>query len=871
VRAWRIKVNSGFLSDEDYNVIRGDESPNKKSTKPKEITCAQCRQSRICTNSKLSVWGQGKKKIMFVLDNPSEKEDQARMPFRGEYGKILREELEHDTGLNFEKDVWTVYAVRCRGKVDALSVGACRNRLHDDIRELDPAVIVPFGYWAMMAVSGDILNNSTSGKNSGDWAGEVIPDQRWLKYIVPTWEPFWLNLLDRIPDPVYRKQMVLHIKKAIELAKENKPIKKCNDEKRINIIYEVNKAIELIEKFIESPPEYMAFDYETTGRKPYREGHRIYSAAISNGIQSWAFPFFKDESFQSTWKKLLRHRKIKWIAHNAKFEWIWTKVIEGYWPRNIEADTMLGAKVFNNNRRVGLKPLVYCRYGITYNDEVDDYLTTPTKEESMYGANGFNLIDQADPEKVLKYNAFDPLYTFWLYRDFQTDIMKRLQKGYNFFTKSSIQLARAEVNGMLIDVEGVEREKQKINKLQDKLLKEMIQEADENGWDKSKPFRPSASADISHLLYDLMGHKPDKFTKTGASTDKNTLEKIDEPIVKKILEWKKFDKLGGTYLDGTAREAVNGKINPFFNLHTVTTYRSSSDSPNFQNFPKRDKLVSTIIRSLLMPHPGQRLVEYDYKGIEVCVSACYNKDPNLIKYIKDPTTDMHRDTGEELFLYKRGELPKELRQVAKNAFVFPEFYGSYFEQCAKNLWNDISKDEQRRLGEVGGIRNLFDFTEHVQQIEKDFWDRRFPVYKQWKKDIYNFYLKNGYVDSYTGFRYFGPMKKNEACNYAIQGSAFHCLLRTFSILSEKIEKEKLRSKMVGQIHDSAIPSVHPDEEQYLDSIMWYEGTQTIREEWDWIIVPLNIEKSFGEIDGNWASMKEAGLLNEKVPIIEYWK
>ena len=52
--------------------------------------------------------------------------------------------------------------------------------------------------------------------------------------------------------------------------------------------------------------------------------------------------------------------------------------------------------------------------------------------------------------------------------------------------------------------------------------------------------------------------------------------------------------------------------------------------------------------------------------------------------------------------------------------------------------------------------------------------------------------------------------------------------------------------------------------------MWYEGTQKIREDWDWIIVPLQIEKSFSEIDGNWANMTEAGLLDEQVPIIKAW-
>lgn len=862
---------AGFLDDVDVQIMRGDENVNKKTTVRSVLTCALCSEKCIGKHRKLPVWGQGKKRILFVLDTPSIAEAEAGKPWRGDYGKAVREELEHDLQIDFEKDCWTVFAVRCKRtdkSPNAADTAACRKRLHADIENLNPAVIVPFGYWAMIGVSGDILSNKLTGKGSGDWAGAVIPDQRWLKWIVPTWETFWLNLFDRIPDPVYRMQMVDHIKKAIELSEKKIPVKSRNDEKRINVIYDEKEAVTLIEKLIETAPEYLTFDYETTGRKPYRAGHRIYSAALSNGKQAWAFPFFDSAEFRQVWRRLMRHPRIKWIAHNAKFEWIWTKVILKYWPKNLAADTMLGAKVINNNQRVGLKSLVYCNFGVAgYDDAVEKYLETPSKEEAIYGSNGFNLIDQAPVEKVLEYNAYDTLYTFWLWELWEKELIKKLQVGYKFFSQSSIHLARAEVNGMLIDLPGVEIEKRKIQGRQEQLLEEMQAIALENGWKQKYNFRPSASADISHLLYDLMGYKPSRETKNGKATDKAELEKIDEPVVKKILEWKQFDKLRGTYLDGVSREVVNGKINPFFNLHIVISYRSSSDSPNFQNFPKRNKVVSRIIRSLLKPHPGQRLVEYDYKGIEVAVSACYNKDPNLIKYITDPTTDMHRDTGEELFMFKRGELSSADRHCAKNMFVFPEFYGSWFRECAKNLWENCSKEAHINL-DKNGVRHFSDFEEHVCEIEKDFWDKRFPVYKQWKKDIYNRYLQKGYVESYTGFRYFGPMKKNEACNYQIQGSAFHCMLRTFGRLSEIIEKEHLQSKLVGQIHDSAIPSVDPDEETYLDYIMWYEGTQKIREDWDWILVPLSIEKSYGEIDGNWANMTTAGLLNEQVSIIK---
>jgi DNA polymerase I-like protein with 3'-5' exonuclease and polymerase domains len=219
----------------------------------------------------------------------------------------------------------------------------------------------------------------------------------------------------------------------------------------------------------------------------------------------------------------------------------------------------------------------------------------------------------------------------------------------------------------------------------------------------------------------------------------------------------------------------------------VVTYRSSSNNFNFQNIPKRDEVSNKIIRELLYPHQGQKLNEYDYKGIEVAVAACYCGDKNLIKYVSDPSTDMHRDTGIELFMYEDNpqDFQKADRQVAKNKFVFPQFYGSYFELDAPPLWEKCTADARANM-KKHGIRNLKDFTEHVREIENSFWNDRFPGYAQWKRDTYKFYLKHGYLDSLTGFRYYGPMKKNEALNICIQGSAHHVLLRTFNKISDVI-------------------------------------------------------------------------------------
>jgi len=605
-------------------------------------------------------------------------------------------------------------------------------------------------------------------------------------------------------------------------------------------------------------------DYETTGKKPHRKGHEILSIAISDGINAWAFHFnIKDNLIAIPFRQLLRQKNIYWRVHNVQFEWLWSFVILGVYPVNLEQDTILGLHVRNSQKRKGLKPNVYCLFGIAgYDDDTEDYISAPPKEEKLHGANAFNLMTQLKGDEKLLYNGLDALFTFLIGDYLKGNLREENWIGYKFLMESSVNLVKAQENGIRVDTNGIEKAKEKLTIELDTLEKQIQKIAIKSGWDNNKKFRPSAADDISKLLFSIQGYNSVKDTAAGKpSTDKEALEKINDPIIKPILEWKKLQKLRDTYLNGIAVEVIDGIMRPFFNLYTVVTYRSSSNNFNFQNLPKRDKISNKIVRELLYPHKGQKLTEYDYKGIEVAVSACYCKDKNLIKYVTDPTTDMHRDTGIELFCYEDNpqDFQKADRQIAKNKFVFPQFYGSYFELDAPPLWEKCTSEARANL-KLHGIRNLKDFTEHVREIEYSFWHDRFFEYAEWKKEIYAFYLKHGYLDSYTGFRYYAPMSKNEALNICIQGSAHHVLLRTFNKISKVIEEEKLKSKMIGQIHDSMIPSIEPDEERHIDKMIWYYGTQEIREDWKWIIVPIEIEKSGAEIDRPWSEMQELGKL-----------
>ncbi|MFA5526883.1 MAG: DNA polymerase [Acholeplasmataceae bacterium] len=447
-------------------------------------------------------------------------------------------------------------------------------------------------------------------------------------------------------------------------------------------------------------------------------------------------------------------------------------------------------------------------------------------------------------------------------------------QAYQLLHNGALALGRAERQGIRIDMDYCESKKTHLTRKIEHLTKKVEDSPLYSRW--FKIYRNKTNIDSNHqlsrVLYKSMGIEPPKVTGSGeGSTDEDTLGKIDGvPELEWILEIRKLRKIRDTYLEAFIREQYDGYVHPFFNLHTVRTYRSSSDRPNFQNIPKRDAEAKRITRRALLPRPGHQLIEADYSGVEVAIGACYHKDPVMIKYIKDPSSDMHLDMARQIYLMpdlKKEGPGKLLRQSAKNGFVFPQFYGDYYANNAAGIcgWTKLPngrwKPGQGVPSPYGGtisdhliskgITSYDQFVNHIQDIERDFWGRRFKVYSKWKDAWVGQYQKRGYFDMYTGFRCSGIMKKNEAVNYPIQGSAFHCLLWSFIRLDEIMRKEGWDTRLIGQIHDSIIMDVNPDELEYVKQVVTRVATQELPAAWKWINVPLEIEIDEYGVDQPW--------------------
>jgi len=118
-------------------------------------------------------------------------------------------------------------------------------------------------------------------------------------------------------------------------------------------------------------------------------------------------------------------------------------------------------------------------------------------------------------------------------------------------------------------------------------------------------------------------------------------------------------------------------------------------------------------------------------------------------------------------------------------------------------------------------------------------------------------LKQGWFDLLTGFRIAGVYGRNDVINYPVQGVAFHCLLWSLVRLVKWLKKNRMKTVIVGQIHDSIVADVHPDELDDFLAMAKRVMTGDIRKHWGWIIVPLEIEAESSET--NWFDKRKVEL------------
>lgn len=337
---------------------------------------------------------------------------------------------------------------------------------------------------------------------------------------------------------------------------------------------------------------------------------------------------------------------------------------------------------------------------------------------------------------------------------------------------------------------------------------------------------------VSELLFETLSLPVIKKTKTGYSTDSEVLEELVakdlSPIPALILQYREYGKLQSTYVKALPL-LINEKskrIHSSFNQHVAATGRLSSTNPNLQNIPIRSEM-GRMIRKGFIATPGKVLLGADYSQVELRLLAHFSQDAVMVKAFTEGK-DIHKQTASEVLGLALEDVHSDDRSKAK-AVNFGLMYGQGSFGLAKQL--KISRKEAKEY-----ITKYFERFSSV----KIFLDSLKEKAEENGYSITHFGRKRFLPDIYSKNRTVKAMAERVAVNSPIQGTAADIIKVAMINIQEKIESEKLKSKMLLQVHDELIFEVPEDELEIMKTIV-KDGMENVVD----LSVPLTVDMGIG--------------------------
>jgi len=364
-------------------------------------------------------------------------------------------------------------------------------------------------------------------------------------------------------------------------------------------------------------------------------------------------------------------------------------------------------------------------------------------------------------------------------------------------------LAKMEMDGVSIDSAALNDFSKEIELMISKLEEEIFSLADEQ-------FNISSPQQLRKILFEKLGLKTQKKTKTGYSTDSSVLIKLASahPIIEKILNYRELTKLKSTYTDVFPKliDSQSGRLHTSFNQTVTATGRLSSSNPNLQNIPIRTELGRRIREAFVAKDPSHKLLVADYSQIELRILAHLAEDKNLLKAFEEGK-DIHRATASEVFGVEPEDVTPQMRRRAK-AVNFGIVYGISGRGLSEQL--RISKEEAQ------------DYIDKYLE--------RYPQVKEFMEKIIAQGYRDGCARTLMGrWRELPELKSSNyqiksfgerlAVNTPIQGSAADIIKMAMVKLDKKLEEAKLKTKMLLQVHDELVFEVPKNETDRAKSLI----------------------------------------------------
>jgi len=539
-------------------------------------------------------------------------------------------------------------------------------------------------------------------------------------------------------------------------------------------------------------PEAVALDTETTSLDPFAAelvgvsfavapgraayvaiDHRYAGAPAQLGVE-------RALALLRPWLEDPTRRK---IGHNLKYD---QHVLanHGVALAGVAHDTLLEHYVLESHMRHDMDSLASRFLGET----------TITYDEVTGKGAGRIGFEQVDVERAAEYAAEDADITLRLHGALHPRVAAdpKLAMIYAEIEMPVREiLFRMERTGVLIDAARLEAHSRELER-------EMLLLEERAHLEAGQPFNMNSPKQIADILFGEKKLPVLKKTASGApSTDEEVLEKLalDFPLPKTLLEYRALAKLKSTYTDKLPR-MVNprtGRVHTNYGQATAVTGRLASNEPNLQNIPVRTAEGRRIREAFVAP-PGARIVSADYSQVELRIMAHISGDEALLRAFAEGA-DIHRATAAEIFGRHPTEVTAEERRYAK-VINFGLIYGMSAFGLAQQL----------------GLERA------TAQAYIDSYFARYPGVARYMEATRAQARDQGCVETVFGRRLWlpeirsgSPMRRSgaerAAINAPMQGTAADLIKRSMIAVQGWIDRERLASRLIMQVHDELVLEV----------------------------------------------------------------
>ncbi|MCB1181244.1 MAG: DNA polymerase I [Chlamydiia bacterium] len=520
-------------------------------------------------------------------------------------------------------------------------------------------------------------------------------------------------------------------------------------------------------------------------------------------------------------KPLFEDQKLSFYGHHVKYD---CHVLEniGILVTNLCFDTILASYILNSAARQHSLDHLSLEFFGKVKISIKSLIGSGKKQITM---------DQVPIQRVCDYCSEDVDYTSRLKKIFEKELEKRKLAPllYELELPLSRVLQKMERTGVYLDISHLEKMSIEIGK-EIAILEDQIYRL------AGETFNISSPKQLSHVLFEKLKIKPIKKTTTGLSTRADVLEalSVEFPIAEKVIQYRALDKLRSTYVDALPYD-VNprtGRIHPTFNQFVVATGRLSCQDPNLQNIPVRGTLGKKIREAFRPEAKGWSFLSADYSQVELRLLAHLSEDPKLIDAFKKGE-DIHVATASQMFNISLSAVTSQQRHMAK-AINFGIIYG----QQAYGLSQELKID----------VRKAANFIEAYLE--------RYPQVKEYMITCIEHVRKTGRAVTMIGRERKIPeinsgnsqirmMAERLAINTPLQGSAADMIKLAMLKIDRNLTRDKMKSKMVLQIHDELIFEA-PDEELPSLKSMVKDEMEGVFELKIPLLVDLSVGKNWGK-------------------------